>query len=140
MRRTLKPTVETGVDWVLRGAAHNLKPEPQTIDVHRLKVTEAQEKVEQALYDAIVTGVPELRIQTWKCSSLDRSGGGVEFVYPFGKREIQLGGGVSWSMGLPGVATYLFFSLGQEIPLSVRLYAVPPDVGASVSPYVSTRG
>ncbi|KAM5540285.1 hypothetical protein V8D89_006104 [Ganoderma adspersum] len=44
--------------------AHNLKPEPQTIDVHRLKVTEAQEKVEQALYDAVVTGVPELRIIT----------------------------------------------------------------------------
>ena len=32
--------------------------------MHRLKVAEAQEKVEQALYDAIVTGVPELRIIT----------------------------------------------------------------------------
>ncbi|KAI0745953.1 hypothetical protein C8Q76DRAFT_705560 [Earliella scabrosa] len=44
--------------------AHNLRPEPQTIDVHRLKVTEALEKVEQALYDAIVTNTPELRIIT----------------------------------------------------------------------------
>ena len=32
--------------------------------MHRLKVAEAQEKVEQALYDAVVTGVPELRIIT----------------------------------------------------------------------------
>ncbi|KAH9942414.1 uncharacterized protein BXZ73DRAFT_40879 [Epithele typhae] len=44
--------------------AHNLKPEPQTIDVHRLKVAEAIEKVEQALYDAMVTKTPELRIIT----------------------------------------------------------------------------
>ena len=44
--------------------AHNIKPEPQTIDVHRLKVPEAIEKVEQALYDAIVTQTPELRIIT----------------------------------------------------------------------------
>ncbi|KAI0823691.1 hypothetical protein BC628DRAFT_1411449 [Trametes gibbosa] len=44
--------------------AHNMKPQPQTIDVHRLKVPEAIEKVEQALYDAIVTGTPELRIIT----------------------------------------------------------------------------
>ena len=44
--------------------AHNLRPEPQTIDVHRLKVAEALEKVEQALYDAIVTNTPELRIIT----------------------------------------------------------------------------
>ena len=41
-----------------------MKPEPQTIDVHRLKVQEAIEKVEQALYDAIVTNTPELRIIT----------------------------------------------------------------------------
>ena len=45
-------------------AAHNLRPEPQTIDVHRLKAPEAIEKVEQALYDAIVTNTPELRIIT----------------------------------------------------------------------------
>ena len=45
-------------------AAHNLKPEPQTIDVHRLKVPEAIEKVEEALYDSIVTKTPELRIIT----------------------------------------------------------------------------
>ena len=32
--------------------------------MHRLKVAEAQEKVERALYDAVVTGVPELRIIT----------------------------------------------------------------------------
>ncbi|KAI0692025.1 hypothetical protein C8T65DRAFT_670167 [Cerioporus squamosus] len=44
--------------------AHNMRPEPQTIDVHRLKVAEAVEKVEQALYDAIVTNTPELRIIT----------------------------------------------------------------------------
>ncbi|KAI0373989.1 hypothetical protein BV20DRAFT_961901 [Pilatotrama ljubarskyi] len=44
--------------------AHNMKPQPQTIDVHRLKVPEAIEKVEQALYDAIVTATPELRIIT----------------------------------------------------------------------------
>ncbi|KAJ8472734.1 hypothetical protein ONZ51_g8331 [Trametes cubensis] len=44
--------------------AHNMKPQPQTIDVHRLKVPEAIEKVEQALYDAIVTSTPELRIIT----------------------------------------------------------------------------
>ncbi|KAI0675349.1 hypothetical protein C8Q78DRAFT_1075638 [Trametes maxima] len=44
--------------------AHNMRPEPQTIDVHRLKVPEAIEKVEQALYDSIVTGTPELRIIT----------------------------------------------------------------------------
>ncbi|KAI8992979.1 hypothetical protein BD414DRAFT_482941 [Trametes punicea] len=44
--------------------AHNMKPQPQTIDVHRLKVPEAIEKVEQALYDAILTGTPELRIIT----------------------------------------------------------------------------
>lgn len=44
--------------------AHNLKPQPQTIDVHRLKVPEALEKVEEALYDAIVTNTPELRIIT----------------------------------------------------------------------------
>ncbi|KAI0779419.1 hypothetical protein C8Q74DRAFT_1258812 [Fomes fomentarius] len=44
--------------------AHNLRPEPQTIDVHRLKVVEALEKVDQALYDAIVTNTPELRIIT----------------------------------------------------------------------------
>ncbi|EIW63262.1 uncharacterized protein TRAVEDRAFT_161434 [Trametes versicolor FP-101664 SS1] len=44
--------------------AHNMKPQPQTIDVHRLKVPEAIEKVEQALYDSIVTGTPELRIIT----------------------------------------------------------------------------
>lgn len=41
-----------------------MKPQPQTIDVHRLKVPEAIEKVEQALYDSIVTGTPELRIIT----------------------------------------------------------------------------
>ncbi|KAJ3013107.1 hypothetical protein NUW54_g1679 [Trametes sanguinea] len=41
-----------------------MKPQPQTIDVHRLKVPEAIEKVEQALYDAVVTGTPELRIIT----------------------------------------------------------------------------
>lgn len=45
-------------------SAHNLRPEPQTIDVHRLKVVEALEKVDQALYDAIVTNTPELRIIT----------------------------------------------------------------------------
>ncbi|KAH9839259.1 uncharacterized protein C8Q71DRAFT_504502 [Rhodofomes roseus] len=44
--------------------AHNFTPEPQTIDVHRLKVPEAVARVEQALYDAMVTGVPELRIIT----------------------------------------------------------------------------
>ncbi|TFK91354.1 hypothetical protein K466DRAFT_515549 [Polyporus arcularius HHB13444] len=44
--------------------AHNMNPEPQIIDVHRLKVAEAVEKVEQALYDAIVTNTPELRIIT----------------------------------------------------------------------------
>ncbi|KAI0775769.1 hypothetical protein BD413DRAFT_531378 [Trametes elegans] len=44
--------------------AHNMKPVPQTIDVHRLKVPEAIEKVEEALYDSIVTGTPELRIIT----------------------------------------------------------------------------
>ncbi|KAH9935722.1 uncharacterized protein B0H18DRAFT_421658 [Fomitopsis serialis] len=44
--------------------AHNFTPVPQTIDVHRLKVPEAVTRVEQALYDAMVTGVPELRIIT----------------------------------------------------------------------------
>ncbi|KZT66336.1 hypothetical protein DAEQUDRAFT_730310 [Daedalea quercina L-15889] len=44
--------------------AHNFTPEPQTIDVHRLKVVEAVARVEQALYDAMVTGVPQLRIIT----------------------------------------------------------------------------
>lgn len=41
-----------------------MKPEPQSIDVHRLKVAEAVAKVQEALYDAIVAGVPELRIIT----------------------------------------------------------------------------
>ena len=44
--------------------AHNFTPEPQTIDVHRLKVVEAVARVEQALYDAMITGVPQLRIIT----------------------------------------------------------------------------
>ena len=44
--------------------AHNLTPEPQTIDVHRLKLKEAITKVEDALYDAISSGSPELRIIT----------------------------------------------------------------------------
>jgi len=44
--------------------AHNFTAVPQTIDVHRLKVPEAITRVEQALYDAMVTGVPELRIIT----------------------------------------------------------------------------
>ncbi|EPT04556.1 hypothetical protein FOMPIDRAFT_1045833 [Fomitopsis schrenkii] len=44
--------------------AHNIAPEPQTIDVHRLKVVEAVARVEQALYDAMLSGVPELRIIT----------------------------------------------------------------------------
>ena len=39
-------------------------------------------------------GRPAVRIQFWKCSSSLRFGGGVEFVYPFGKRRAQLGGGV----------------------------------------------
>ena len=47
-----------------RYTAHNLKPQPQTIDVHRLKVPEAIEKVEQAIYDSLVTKTPELRIIT----------------------------------------------------------------------------
>lgn len=45
-------------------AAHNKTPEPQTIDVHRLKVVEAVARVEQALYDAMLSGVPQLRIIT----------------------------------------------------------------------------
>ena len=49
---------------MVENVAHNMKPQPQTIDVHRLKVPEAIEKVEQALYDAIVTSTPELRIIT----------------------------------------------------------------------------
>ncbi|KAI0730293.1 hypothetical protein C8Q72DRAFT_776374 [Fomitopsis betulina] len=44
--------------------AHNKTPEPQTIDVHRLKVVEAVARVEQALYDAMLSGVPQLRIIT----------------------------------------------------------------------------
>jgi len=44
--------------------AHNLAPKPQEIDVHRLKVPEAVARVEQALYDAVISGVSELRIIT----------------------------------------------------------------------------
>lgn len=44
--------------------AHNLTTEPQTIDVHRLKVPEAVSRVQEALYDAITSGAPELRIIT----------------------------------------------------------------------------
>lgn len=41
-----------------------MTPEPQTIDVHRLKVPEAIAKVERALYDAMMSGSPELRVIT----------------------------------------------------------------------------
>ncbi|KAH9947001.1 hypothetical protein B0H21DRAFT_692839 [Amylocystis lapponica] len=44
--------------------AHNMKPEPQTVDVHRLKVPEAIAQVERALYDAMMSGAPELRVIT----------------------------------------------------------------------------
>ncbi|OSX66074.1 hypothetical protein POSPLADRAFT_1068890 [Postia placenta MAD-698-R-SB12] len=44
--------------------AHNQKPQPQEIDVHRLKVPEARARVEEALYGAMMAGVPELRIIT----------------------------------------------------------------------------
>lgn len=45
-------------------AAHNLKPEPQTIDVHRLNVNEAVTEVKRALREARSSGSPELRIIT----------------------------------------------------------------------------
>lgn len=45
-------------------AAHNLAVEPQTIDVHRLKVPEAIAKSQEALYELMKTGAPELRIIT----------------------------------------------------------------------------
>ncbi|KZT10766.1 uncharacterized protein LAESUDRAFT_755439 [Laetiporus sulphureus 93-53] len=44
--------------------AHNMEPAPQTVDVHRLHVPEAVARTEQALYDAMVAGAPELRIIT----------------------------------------------------------------------------
>ncbi|CCL98661.1 uncharacterized protein FIBRA_00663 [Fibroporia radiculosa] len=44
--------------------AHNRTPEPQTIDVHRLKVPEAVARVEQSLFDALEAGTPELRVIT----------------------------------------------------------------------------
>ncbi|KAL6300455.1 hypothetical protein BKA93DRAFT_829049 [Sparassis latifolia] len=46
--------------------AHNLNPEPHEVDVHRLHVPEAIEKVEKALYDAMMSGATELRIITGK--------------------------------------------------------------------------
>ncbi|KAH8107957.1 hypothetical protein BXZ70DRAFT_24725 [Cristinia sonorae] len=42
--------------------AHNLKPEPQTIDVHRLQQPEAIAAVKRALRDARGAGSPELRV------------------------------------------------------------------------------
>ncbi|TCD68039.1 hypothetical protein EIP91_011583 [Steccherinum ochraceum] len=44
--------------------AHNLKPEPQTIDIHRLNVHEAIIEVKRALKDARGAGSPELRVIT----------------------------------------------------------------------------
>ncbi|OCH93727.1 hypothetical protein OBBRIDRAFT_789931 [Obba rivulosa] len=44
--------------------AHNLKPEPHEVDVHRLKVKEAVEKVEEALYETMISGASQLRVIT----------------------------------------------------------------------------
>jgi len=44
--------------------AHNIQPEPQTIDVHRLSVQEAMAQTKKALRDAYVSSSPELRIIT----------------------------------------------------------------------------
>ncbi|THH33321.1 hypothetical protein EUX98_g873 [Antrodiella citrinella] len=44
--------------------AHNLNPEPQTIDVHRLVVPEAITEVKRALREARSSGTTELRIIT----------------------------------------------------------------------------
>lgn len=44
--------------------AHNIQPEPQTIDVHRLSVQEAMIQTKRALRTAYVSGSPELRIIT----------------------------------------------------------------------------
>lgn len=46
--------------------AHNLKPEPHEIDVHRLSVQEAVMQVKRALRDAITSNSPQLRIITGK--------------------------------------------------------------------------
>ena len=47
-------------------AAHNLKPEPHEIDVHRLSVAEAINQVKRALRDSIVSNSPQLKIITGK--------------------------------------------------------------------------
>ncbi|KAL4242673.1 hypothetical protein ABKN59_011580 [Abortiporus biennis] len=44
--------------------AHNLTPEPHSIDVHRLNVQEATIQVKRALRDAYTAGSPKLRIIT----------------------------------------------------------------------------
>ena len=44
--------------------AHNLKPEPQTIDIHRLNVNEAVAEVKRALREARSSGSPEVRVIT----------------------------------------------------------------------------
>ncbi|PCH36144.1 hypothetical protein WOLCODRAFT_126773 [Wolfiporia cocos MD-104 SS10] len=44
--------------------AHNMTPQPQTVDVHRLKAKEAIARVEQALYTAMQSGANELRVIT----------------------------------------------------------------------------
>jgi DNA-nicking Smr family endonuclease len=44
--------------------AHNSSPEPQTIDVHRLKVTEAVRLTEVEIRNALVRGDTQLRVIT----------------------------------------------------------------------------
>lgn len=44
--------------------AHNLAGEPQTIDVHRLKVPEAVRETEKAIRDLLVEGGDTLRVVT----------------------------------------------------------------------------
>ena len=44
--------------------AHNVAPEPNTLDVHRLKVPEAVRRVEIAIRDTLVAGGTELRVIT----------------------------------------------------------------------------
>ncbi|KAI9428621.1 hypothetical protein H4582DRAFT_1271184 [Lactarius indigo] len=55
--------------------AHNLQPEDEhTIDVHRLKPTEATRKTEVAIRDALVAGATRLRVI---CGRGNHSKGGI---------------------------------------------------------------
>ena len=55
--------------------AHNLQPEDEhTIDVHRLKPTEATRRTEIAIRDALVAGATRLRVV---CGRGNHSRGGI---------------------------------------------------------------